>query len=157
MSLMRRSMKGLLAGTCGTIAMGGFAFLARRMVEPDKPMGKTHYESVVEWASKQAAPEREIAPADRIRIGELTHLGFGAFWGMIFSIVNGDEAIKPVSKGIAWGTALWAAAFSGYMPALGISRSLRQMGNYERLRTLGSHLVFATFTWVFLEAFRTRD
>ena len=157
MRLIRRSVKGLLAGTCGTIAMGGFAFLARRMVEPEKPMGKTHYESVVEWASGLAAPEREIAVADRIRIGELTHLGFGAFWGMIFSVINGDKTIKPLSNGAAWGTALWAVAFSGYMPALGISKSLREMGNYERLRTLGSHLVFATFTWVFLEAFRNRD
>lgn len=157
MSMIRRAIKGIVAGACGTIAMGGFAFLSRRMVEPEKPIGKTHYESVVEWAAGVVSPSQEVAPADRIRMGELAHLGFGAFWGMIFSVLNGDKAIKPLSSGAAWGTALWAVAFSGYMPALGISKSLREMGNYERLRTLGSHLVFATFTWVFLEAFRNRN
>ncbi len=154
MTIIRRSIKGLLAGACGTIAMGGFAFLSRRMVEPEKPIGKTHYESVVEWAAGHVSPQREVGTAERIRMGELAHLGFGAFWGMVFSVLNADRPVDPLAKGAAWGTGLWAVAFTGYMPALGISKSLKQMGNYERLRTLGSHLVFATFTWVFLEAFR---
>lgn len=146
----KRALSGLVAGTCGTIAMGGFAFLSRRMVEPGAPIGKTHYESVVERAASVVSPEVELEAATRIRLGELAHLGFGAFWGMVFALTMGERPISPVARGLSWGTALWAVAFTGYMPSLGISRSLRQMGNYERLRTLGSHVVFATFTWVFL-------
>lgn len=156
MARVTNGFEGLIAGACGTIAMGGFAFLSRRIVEPEKPTGKSHYESVVDWGMSSLSKEPLDVPS-RIRAGEMAHLGFGALWGIVFALVNGDRPIEPVSKGTVWGTALWAAAFTGYMPALGISKSLRQMGNYERLRTLGSHLTFGIFTWTFLKAFSTAD
>lgn len=147
---MGRTIKGLFAGMCGTVAMGGFAFLARRMVEPERQIGKTHYERAVEWAADRIQPGTPVATPDRIRLGEISHLGFGAFWGAVFTLVHPAPSVRPFKRGALWGAGLWLAAFGGYMPRLGISKSLSEMENYERLRTLGSHLVYAIFTWVFL-------
>jgi len=154
---MKRSnigaLGGLAAGVAGTVAMGGAAFLVRRMVEPTKPVGKTHYESVIEWATGSDNDDHEMEPATRIRSGELLHLGFGAFWGMVFAIVTAKRTVRPIADGTTFGLILWLGAFGGYLPVLGISRSLREMGNFERLRTLIAHLTFGVTTFTFLRAF----
>ena len=147
-----RALRGLLAGAAGTIAMAGMAFTIRRMVEPTKPMGKTHYEGVVEWAAGTAETENAMPDEKRIRVGEVTHIGFGAFWGAVFAVLKGKRPIRPLTEGTLYGAALWAGAFGGYMPALGISKPLQEMGNYERLRTLFSHLTFAVATLTFLKS-----
>lgn len=149
-TFLGRVVGGLIAGAMGTIGMAGMSFTIRRMVEPTAPIGKTHYESVVEWANGG----EDMQPETRVRVGELTHFGFGALWGMIFSVFMGGRRIKPVADGTVSGLVLWLAAFGGYMPQLGISKSLAEMGNYERSRTLASHLAFAITTFTFLKAFR---
>ncbi len=155
--LLARSLGGLAAGAAGTVAMGGMSFLLRRMVEPTEPISKTHYEMVVEWVAEKAGNEGEIEPASRIRQGELLHLGFGAFWGLVFALMFRRRIVRPLPHGIVYGTTLWTGAFGGYMPVFGISRSLKEMNNYELLRTLVCHLTYAVTTTTFLKAFRSQS
>ena len=155
--LLRRSVDGVVAGAAGTIAMGGMSFFLRRMVEPNTHVGKTHYESVVERAVLLADPEHEMEPNLRVRLGELLHIGFGAFWGLAFAHAFGRRHVRPIRDGGVFGLALWVGAFGGYMPALGISRSLRQMKFYELGRTLLCHLTFSITTVTFLRSLRSRS
>ena len=94
-----RGGQGALAGAAGTLAMNGTAFTMRRLVEPAKPMGKTHYESVVEWAAGASQPSDQT----RIRLGEVAHFGFGAFWGALCAVAMRNRLIKPVEQGTAFG------------------------------------------------------
>lgn len=180
-----RVIGGAAAGAMGTIAMGGTSFFMRRMVEPGKPISKTHYEAVVEWAveraggpqavhadapaaaadaseadvdepAESAAPAPILDEATRIRAGELTHIAFGAFWGAVFAVLMRNTQFRPMKHGVTAGLVLWVGAFEGYMPALGITRSLRQMKPYELFRTLVCHLVYAVTTFTFLRAFSSR-
>lgn len=160
-----RGAGGIAAGIAGTIAMGGMSFLIRRLVEPTSPISKTHYESVVEWTASALSPDetgssdqtaQALDDAFRIRAGELTHLGFGAFWGLVFALLGKGRDVRPIAHGTTYGIILWVTAFEGYMPALGIAKSLREMGNYERARTLLCHLTYAITTVTFLRAFRPR-
>ena len=153
--MISSAAKGFLAGAAGTIAMGGTAFLIRRMVEPTKPIGKTHYEAVVEWVAESTGEDTKLDQATRIRAGELLHIGFGAFWGAVFGVLTRKRAARPLTDGTTYGLILWLGAFGGYMPSIGISSSLREMGNYERLRTLASHLVYAITTFTFMKALRS--
>jgi len=138
--------RGLLAGAWGVLGMAGVSFTARRLVEPTKPIGKTHYESVVERANAALDTGTDLTDERRIRLGEGAHVGFGAFWGAVLAVVSRTTPLRPWRDGILAGTGLWLAAFGGYMPALGISRSLAEMGPYERFRTWISHAVFAVTT-----------
>lgn len=155
--LFARAVGGLAAGAAGTVAMGGMSFLLRRMVEPTAPISKTHYEMVVEWTAEKAGHEEEIEPASRIRMGELLHLSFGAFWGLVFALVFRKRPVRPLLHGTVFGASLWTGAFGGYMPALGVSRSIKDMNTYEFMRTLVCHLTYAVTTTTFLKAFRSRS
>ena len=154
--LIGPAVGGLAAGVAGTVAMGGMSFLLRRMVEPNEPISKTHYEQVVEWIAEKSGREEEIDPASRVRQGEMLHLGFGASWGLVFAVMFHRRKVRPVVHGSIYGVALWTGAFGGYLPALGISRSLKNMNAYEFFRTLVCHLTYAITTVTFLKAFRSR-
>lgn len=147
-----RLLRGAVGGIWGLLAMAGVSFTTRRLVEPLAPINPTHYEHVVAKVTQVASPETELDRATQIRFGEAAHLGAGAFWGVVLATILAGRQIKPVTHGLVSGTLLWVMAFGGYMPALGISKSLSQMDGYERGRTWVSHAVYAIVTLMALRA-----
>jgi uncharacterized membrane protein YagU involved in acid resistance len=152
---MITAIRGFIAGVLGVIGMAGVSFTMRRMVEPTKPIGTTHYEKVVEKSRATFQPGSE--PLDKetqVRIGEVSHLAFGGVWGVIFAFAMRNNDIKPLVHGVAFGTAVWGLAFGGYMPALGISRGIKDMDAYEAARTLLCHATYASVMALLLEEMR---
>lgn len=148
-----RALRGLASGVLGTVGMAGFSITMRRMVQPQAPMGKTHYERVVEIGHETALPNAE--PLDRdtqIRLAELAHLGFGGFWGVVWALSRQNGDIKPFVEGTMFGTGVWALAFGAYMPGLGLAKGLWEMDAYEFTRTWGSHAAFGIATSLALDA-----
>ena len=148
-------IRGFVAGVLGVIGMAGVSFTMRRMVEPTAPIGTTHYEKVVVSAQKVFLPDSE--PVDKetqVRIGELSHLGFGGVWGVAFALAMRHNDIKPLVHGVAFGTAVWALAFGGYMPMLNISRGIKDMDAYEVSRTWLCHVTYAGTMALLLDEFR---
>jgi len=142
---MMTAIRGFVAGVLGVIGMAGVSFTMRRMVEPTKPIGTTHYEKVVEKSRSTFQPHAE--PLDKetqVRIGEVGHLVFGGVWGVVFAFAMGHNNIKPLVHGVAFGTAVWGFAFGGYMPALDISRGIKDMDAYEASRTWLCHVTYAS-------------
>lgn len=135
--------------------MAGVSFTMRRMVEPTKPIGTTHYEKVVAKSRSTFQPGAE--PFDKetqVRIGEIGHLAFGGFWGVVFAYGMQNNTIKPLTHGTVFGTAVWALAFGGYMPALDISRGIKDMDTYEASRTWLCHITQASVMALLLEELR---
>lgn len=152
---MKDVLRGLLAGVWGVLGMAGVSFTIRRFVEPTKPIGQTHYESVVEWARElPVAGSETLEPETRVRTGEMAHLSFGAFWGVVLQFLTRRTELRPWVHGGLFGIAIWLLAFAGYMPALGISRPLWRMRPHEFLRTLAAHITFATTTCLVLRSMR---
>lgn len=153
---MSDGFKGFVAGVLGVIGMAGVSLTMRRMVEPTKPIGTTHYEKVVEKTHSTLQPNAE--PLDKetqVRIGEISHSAFGGFWGIIFAFAMRHNDIKPLVHGVAFGTAVWALAFGGYMPVLNISRGIKDMDAYEASRTWLCHVTYAATTALLLKEFRS--
>lgn len=152
-----RLLRGFAAGVCGTLGMAGASFTMRRFVQPTAPIGKTHYENVVEVAHARSQPD--APPLDRdlqIRLAEVAHLAFGGFWGVVWAMLRRDRRIRPMMHGAAFGTIVWALAFGAYMPALRLARGLWQMDLYELTRTWVSHVAFGVVTSLVLGSRRRR-
>lgn len=148
-------VRGFVAGVIGVIGMAGTSFTMRRMIEPTAPIGETHYEKVIKTAHATASPGAE--PLDRelqIRLGEVGHLAFGGFWGVVFALARRHHPIRPLADGMAFGSAVWALAFGGYMPKLKISRALWEMDLYEASRTWICHVTFASVMALVLDRLR---
>jgi len=148
-------LRGFVAGVLGVIGMAGVSFTMRRMVEPTAPIGTTHYEKVVASTRRLVQPELEpLDKATQVRVGEVAHLGFGGFWGIVFAFAMRHNEIKPLVHGVAFGTAVWALAFGGYMPVLDISRGIKDMDAYEVSRTWLCHVTYAGTMALLLDELR---
>lgn len=146
-ALAKTVLRGFASGVWGVVAMAGISFTVRRFVEPGIPLGTFHYESVVEAAHEVVTPEDQtLEPSSRIRLGEVAHLTFGGFWGIVFALVTRGRSIRPWTMGTVAGTVVWLGAFAGYMPRLRLSPALWNMGPYGVFRTWISHVVFAIAT-----------
>ena len=152
---MSDARKGFVAGLWGVLAMAGITWVIRRFVEAEAPVGKMHYERVVEKAHDAVlGADRDLDDVTRIRLGETAHLLFGAFWGACFALVLRNRHIRPWSHGVVAGTALWLGAFAGYLPALKIASPLWQMGIYRAARTWVTHVTFSVTTLMILRSMR---
>lgn len=152
---MTTATDGFVAGVLGVIGMAGVSFTMRRMVEPTKPIGTTHYEKVVEKSRSTFQPNEE--PYDKetqVRIGEVAHLAFGGVWGVVFALAMRKHDIKALTHGVTFGTAVWALAFGGYMPVLDISRGIKDMDAYEASRTWLCHVTYASAMALLLDELR---
>lgn len=148
--------RGFIAGLWGVLAMLGITFLIRRFAEPNTPNPRMHYEAVVEKAYETVGPpDGELAIESRIRLGEIAHLLFGAFWGMVFAVLLRNRDIRPWNQGTKLGTVLWFGAFAGYLPALRIAKPLWEMGVYRASRTWVTHVTFSVVTLKMLRAMRS--
>lgn len=153
MALLARLTRGALAGVWGVLAMAGVSITTRRFVEPGAPLPRMHYEAVVETVHDAVLPGEELDVPTRIRIGEVAHLGAGAFWGSVLALLSRGRPIDhPIRSGVGWGTLVWTIAFAGYMPKFKISRPLWEMSPYELFRTWISHAVFGVATFLALRS-----
>lgn len=148
-TLPRTVIRGFASGVWGVVAMAGISFTVRRFVEPGKPLGKFHYESVVE-AAHGAVSDKQLVEIDRIRLGEAAHLSFGGVWGVVYALLTRGRTIRPWLMGTTAGTIVWLGAFAGYMPRLKLSEALWEMSPYGMFRTWISHVVFSIATFLAL-------
>jgi uncharacterized membrane protein YagU involved in acid resistance len=147
--------RGFVAGLWGVLAMVGITFIIRRFMEPETPTPKMHYEAVVEWAHDAVTAEDvKLDSKTRIYLGEISHLLFGAFWGIVFALLLRGKAIRPWPQGIRLGTTLWLGAFAGYLPALKIAKPIWEMGCYRAARTWVTHVTFSVTTLTVLRSMR---
>lgn len=155
MAQLARLIRGAAAGAWGVLAMAGVSITTRRLVEPQAALPKMHYEAVVETVHDAVLPDEPLDEPTRIRLGELAHLGAGAFWGSVFALLTGGRPINhPVRSGVTWGTVVWTIAFAGYMPKFKISKPLWEMSPYELFRTWISHAVYGVATFLALRSGR---
>ena len=148
-------VRGAASGAWGVLAMAGVSITTRRFVEPAAPLPRMHYEAVVETVHDVVNPGEKLDVETRIRMGEMAHLGAGAFWGAVFALHTRKRDIEhPIVQGATWGSVVWTIAFGGYMPRFKISKGLWEMGPYELFRTWISHAVFATATFMALKSGR---
>lgn len=160
--MMPTLAKGFVSGAWGTAAMAGTALTIRRLARPPGEVGKTHYECVVEWVWARLpslAGQVELTSPRRCRTGEAIHFLFGGVGGMAFAAITSRARRHPdpVLAGGAFGTAMWLAAFGGYMPGLGITGGLRDWDGHERLRTFGAHAAYGITTGLVFDALQRRE
>lgn len=105
--------EGAVAGAAATTVMTGWMWAGSRA----GLMGEQPPRRIV----RAALP---LGGADRARPGEgplaqLAHLGFGTSMGAVFGLLTGPRR-PSVAVGAAYGLALWAASYEGWIGALGI-------------------------------------
>ena len=149
---------GLIAG----LAMNRFAWLVNatrgceapgatngrprtgRGMQPPQALTRAEDDAAVQvgTAAARLIAERHYTRRQRLRLGTAAHYTFSAALGTCYlGLAQFTSAIRS-GYGLVYGTAVWAIADEGVIPAMGLSRRPRQLPIGIHLYSLAGHLVF---------------
>jgi hypothetical protein len=110
---VKRAAAGGLAGTAATVAMSAWQAAGQLT----GPYGEQPPKRLVRaTARKLGLPARRHGPVTWPAT-VVAHLGFGAACGALYAVVLPRST---VARGTAFGLAVWAASYAGWIPAVGM-------------------------------------
>lgn len=112
MSILSRIASGAVAGVVATVPMSGLMAVAKGAHLLGEPPPKKITRAALRRVTPRAA--RDSAVIDVASV--VAHLGFGAAMGALYSVMLGRRR-PTVLSGAAFGTAVWALSYAGWVPA----------------------------------------
>ncbi len=148
---MNDVIRGVIGGLAGTVAMSA-AMVATR----------------VTGAMRRQVPPREIAANAEDAIGLLDHLSvpeFEASWkaqhlaygmaaGVAYALIRRKIPLPAPVAGPAFGAALWAFGYAGWLPALGLYPPPTEDTSDRIASMIVHHLIYGTVTAMTADALR---
>ena len=137
--LARAALLGAGRGAAATVAMSVPLLLA----SPSDEMGAQPPKRITLEAARAAGVEPGTE-AGRNLASTLAHLAFGAGVGAAFSVLRRRfrPPVPSVVQGLAYGLAVWAVSYKGWVPALGIMPPSQHDLPVRRRTNLVAHLVY---------------
>ena len=113
----RTAVQGMVTGAVATVPMSAVMLVAGRT----GAMGKQPPEKVTEKAMDAAGVD-DASQGEQNATASIAHLAFGAGGGAAFALLQRrlDLPVPTVVQGVAFGLAVWAASYQGWIPALRI-------------------------------------
>jgi uncharacterized membrane protein YagU involved in acid resistance len=134
-------LKGSLAGLSATWPMTA-TMLGLRDRLPQEWLFALPPRKISMRAAKKAGLLSHLDRKERTRFTWLSHFGFGAGAGILYALLPGGlRRLFPLA-GPAYGMTVWAAAYLGLMPALGLYPSALRDRKSRNGLMVASHLVW---------------
>jgi hypothetical protein len=126
--------RGAAAGTVATAAMSALMLAAGRV----GVMGRQPPEAIVRQAGALAAAEPRGRLADAL--ATVAHVAFGAGSGAAYALLPPTR--RPVARGVAVATGVWAVSYAGWVPALGALPRADRDRTPRQAVMLAAHVVY---------------
>jgi hypothetical protein len=139
--LTRSVLKGALAGLSATWPMTA-AMLGLRDRLPREWLFALPPRKISMRVAEKAGALAHLGGKARNRFTWMSHFGFGAGAGGLFALLPGRHRRLYPLAGPAYGMAVWAAAYLGLMPALGLHPSALRDRESRNGLMVASHLVW---------------
>lgn len=107
---MNPLLRGAVAGSAATLAMSAVMLALRRQMGPQPP------DVIATSAAHAVDADPTESQADVLAV--VFHVAFGAGSGAAYALL--PRVGPPWLRGVATGLAIWASAYQGWVPALGI-------------------------------------
>jgi uncharacterized membrane protein YagU involved in acid resistance len=150
--LGNRLLTGALAGIGGTIAMTA----ALRRLEP-RLSAPERYPMPPREIIQQVLPpgtERKLTEARRQDLTMAAHFGYGALTGALLAIRREPPSL---AAGAAYGFAVWAASYLGWLPAARILEPATRHPSRRNWIIVAVHLIWGATTAAVLNELRRAD
>lgn len=129
----------MVAGAVATLPMSAVMLVAGRI----GAMGTQPPERVAEKAMDAAGVD-DVSEREQDVTASFAHLAFGAGGGAAFALLRRrlDLPVPPVIQGVAYGLAVWATSYQGWIPALRILPSADDDRPGRRRTMIAAHVVY---------------
>ncbi|HEX7035039.1 MAG TPA: DUF6789 family protein [Pseudomonadales bacterium] len=144
---MDRGLIGAFAGMAATAAMtiavdAMFSRLPREQRYPLPPR------EITTKVAAESGLARHLSESRRVSATLISHFGFGAAVGALYPLVARLMPGPPMLNGIAYGIAVWAGSYFGWIPAFGILRPATTHPTERSVVMILGHVVWGAVTGV---------
>ena len=144
---MDRGLTGAFAGIAATAAMtiavdAMFSRLPRQQRYPLPPR------EITAKVAADAGLARHLSESRRVDATLISHFAFGAAVGALYPFIARRMPGPPMVNGIAYGIAVWAGSYLGWIPAFGILRPATEHPAARNVVMILAHVVWGAVTGV---------
>lgn len=137
---MNRLILGALSGCAATMAMTVAMHRLHRRLPATERYPLLPREIVGSLSRERPEPVRPASGDRQATATMLAHFGYGALTGALFAA----QRHRGVAPGAAYGVAVWAASYLGWIPGARILRPATQHPPRRNALMLAAHLVWGT-------------
>jgi hypothetical protein len=137
---MRSAIDGSLAGLAATVPMT-LAMEGMHRQLPRREQYKLPPRQITMRMAEFAGIEDDLDEPERKTATLLSHFGYGAATGAIYGAV-GQRLLPGPAGGVAFGLAVWAASYLGWLPAANILPPATRTPARRNALMIAAHLVW---------------
>jgi hypothetical protein len=113
---------GALSGFLATIPMTATMELLHRRLPPHEQYPLPPRE-ITETLTEEAGIRKHVDESAQVGLTLLSHFAYGTAARAMYATLARHYKLPPLSGGVGFGLALWAASYLGWLPAAGILQS----------------------------------
>lgn len=141
-SLASDVLRGAKASLAASVVMGAGLLLAKKLGWLGRPPPKILTQRMLKrvgLASLARGSSSNVATT-------VGHFAYGAAMGAAYGLLAGKLSGKParVAAGVGWGTAVWAASYAGWIPAVGLMPPAQVDSRSRQATMLAAHWLFGS-------------
>jgi hypothetical protein len=155
-SLLREIALGLVAGAAATVPMSWSMELLHRLL-PRRQQHALPPRKITERLTKAVGVHQHLSDEQRMWLSLAAHLGYGAAMGAIYAAAHRSVPGKPLAKGTAYGGAVWAGSYLGFLPAVGLLSPATRHTAGRNAVMITAHAVFGTALAMFVDLLETGE
>ena len=140
MTVLRTVARGALAGALATALMTPVQLLGMR---PRSRWDRVRWmpRRVFARAAARAGLARRSDTDEKTALAAGAHFAYGTTFGILYALWRGRRG-GSLASGIAFGLALWAASYAGYLPALRLVPPPDREDPAQTERLIAAHVVY---------------
>lgn len=153
---MKSLQAGIWSGVMATGSMTAALFYLNRSIdtEEEKPlppaMLSNDFLDTLGIADKLTSAQRE-------NFTMISHFGYGAACGALYSLLSSQYKSNPLLKGTLFGLAVWSGSYLGWMPPLGLRTAAQNMSKGRNAMMFLAHIAWGASLGFFENEMRQRQ
>ena len=155
--VVRRCLRGGLAGFLATAPMSVWMLLGRRMMS---------------WRSQEALPPAQITQellrtieaddnltrSQESTLAVVNHFAYGSAMGAVYApLMRPESAALAIATGAAFGLAVWTVSYCGWLPVAGLYRPPHEDTAERTGLMIGAHLIWGGVTGLIVHSLDQQD
>jgi uncharacterized membrane protein YagU involved in acid resistance len=138
---MKNILLGALSGLVATVPMS----VAMKLMHEQLPEAEQYPlppRAITMNIAEEAGVREHLDEEQREGLTWVSHFAYGATCGALYAPLARRASLPPVASGVAFGLAVWAGSYLGWLPAAGILSPATEHPARRNALMIGAHVVW---------------
>jgi uncharacterized membrane protein YagU involved in acid resistance len=150
-----KNNQGIAGGTMNTILLGALAGLAIKLMHEQLPEHERYPlppRAVTMEIAEETGVKEHLDEPERKGLTWAAHFAYGAACGVAYAPLARHSDLPPALSGAAFGVAVWAGSYLGWLPAAGIIRPATEHPPRRTALMIAAHVVWGVAAGLIIES-----